>query len=146
MRAGGWLPGGFRWGAEMRPRRYRPQLNQANAAALMGPMPHSNTNLPRARPPCRAPSPLYQTAGWGLYADLPVLYQFPIDKHGIRINQCLHVGLSPRYDWGPLRYTGGRPPGAGQSAISMGNAQEGVCRLVISLTYPRQAMPNMRVQ
>ena len=42
-----------------------------------------------------------------------------------------------------LRYTGGRPPGAGKFAISMGNAQEGVWLLVISLSYPRQTLSNI---
>ena len=46
----------------------------------------------------------------------------------------------------PLRYTDGRPPGAGKFAISMENAQEGVWLLVISLSYPRQILSNICVQ
>ena len=72
MRAGGGLPGGFRWGAELRPRGYRLKSNQTDAAALMRPMPRSNIDLPRARLPCWGPSPLYQTAGRG-YADARVI-------------------------------------------------------------------------
>ena len=45
-----------------------------------------------------------------------------------------------------LRYTDGRPPGAGKFAISMGNAQEGERLLVISPAYPRQAPPRIYVQ
>ena len=45
-----------------------------------------------------------------------------------------------------LGYTDGRPPGAGKFAISMENAQEGVWLLVISLSYPRQTLPNICVQ
>ena len=44
-----------------------------------------------------------------------------------------------------LRYTDGRPPGAGKLAISMENAQEGVWRVVISLSYPHQTLSNMCV-
>ena len=45
-----------------------------------------------------------------------------------------------------LRYTGGRPLGAGKFAISMETAQEVVWLLVISLSYPRQTLSNICVQ
>ena len=72
---------------------------------------------------------------------------------------CLQVPRcpsTPPHDPGPvpsgrpgaraLRYTDGRPLGAGNCAISMGNAQKGAWLLVMPLPYPRQILPSMCVQ
>ena len=40
----------------------------------------------------------------------------------------------------------GGTPGASDSAISMGNAQEGVWLLVMKLPHPRQALSSVRAQ
>ena len=72
--------------------------------------------------------------------------------HGMRASMCpaplvaLVTSARASASAASLRYTNGRPPGAGKFAISMENAQEGVWLLVISLSYPRQILSNICVQ
>ena len=88
-----------------------------------------------------------------------VISKFPpaaLWQRGIRNMELLRQ--APRYGRGfglcagafrrrpPPGYMGDRPPGAGNSAISMGNAQGGEWLLVISLSYPRQALSGVCVQ
>ena len=66
-------------------------------------------------------------------------------RHNNKSIHCLNHsgGDNHRERAAPLRYTDGRPPDAGKIDISMGNAQEGVWLLVISLSYPRQTLSNI---
>ena len=68
--------------------------------------------------------------------------QWPcLGPEGLDLPLASPVRISAGWTCAPLRYMDGRPPGAGKFAISMGNAQEGVWLLVISVSYPRQTLP-----